>query len=184
MSNFTFMKPLGELLNDAGLITTPQIEVALRDQMYYQDMKIGEILALRGWIEQRTVDFFAEEWLRIISCKIEKPLGFYLQQASLLTEEQVKFILKEQNKTLMRFGSTAVLQGWLKQNTLDFFINNLFPEQARESPFRKTQFIQSTQASYTKSTYTTQAKTNQTERISNDDITYWVTLSAQKLSDF
>jgi hypothetical protein len=173
------MKPLGELLSDAGLITTPQIEVALRDQMYYQDMKIGEILALRGWIEQRTVDFFAEEWIKIISCKPEQPLGFYLQQASLLTEEQVKFILKEQNKTLMRFGSTAVLQGWLKQNTLDFFINNLFPDRAKESPFRKTQFIQST-----RSTYTTQTKTDNTESISSDDITYWVTLSAQKLSGF
>lgn len=176
MSNLTLMKPVGEILQDAGLITTPQLEVALRDQMYYQDMKLGEILALRGWIEQKTVDFFVEEWLKIINHKPERPLGFYLQQASLLSEDQIKFILQEQNKTLLRFGSTAVIQGWLKQSTVDFFIKNLFPDRINESPFMKKTLAQTTKANSTSKT--------KTEYISNDDITYWVTLSTQKLSNF
>lgn len=176
MSNLTLMKPVGELLQDAGLITIPQIEVALRDQMYYQDMKLGEILALRGWIEQQTADFFAEEWMKIISSKPEKPLGFYLQQAGLLTEDRTKFILQEQHKTWLRFGSIAVLQGWLKQNTLDFFLKNLFPDSVSESSYRKKQLDRANN-----SISITQTKT---ESISQDDIAYWVTLSTHKLSAY
>ncbi|MGK7956005.1 MAG: hypothetical protein AB4063_12265, partial [Crocosphaera sp.] len=52
---------LGELLRDADLITEAQLQTVLRDQKEYKDQKIGEILALRGWLKQETVDFFAEE---------------------------------------------------------------------------------------------------------------------------
>ena len=42
-------KPLGQLLNEAGLISAKQIEIALQEQVEIPQMKIGEILALRGW---------------------------------------------------------------------------------------------------------------------------------------
>ncbi|HEY9768904.1 MAG TPA: hypothetical protein V6C71_10480 [Coleofasciculaceae cyanobacterium] len=61
MSKFVTFKPIGEILQEADLITSPQLEVALRDQNYYQDMRLGEILALRGWIKQDTADFFVQE---------------------------------------------------------------------------------------------------------------------------
>ena len=64
MSKFITFKPIGEILQEAGLITSPQLQVALRDQTYYQDMRLGEILALRGWVGQETADFFAQEWFR------------------------------------------------------------------------------------------------------------------------
>ncbi|MGK7886357.1 MAG: hypothetical protein AB4057_17260, partial [Crocosphaera sp.] len=57
-----YWKPLlGEILRDADLITEAQLQTVLRDQQEYKDQKIGEILALRGWLKQETVDFFAEE---------------------------------------------------------------------------------------------------------------------------
>ena len=51
-------KPIGEKLEEAGLISKYQIEVALIDQVSYIESKFGEILALRGWLKQQTIDFF------------------------------------------------------------------------------------------------------------------------------
>ena len=64
MSKFITFKPIGEILTEADLITKPQLEVALRDQIYNEDMLLGEILALRGWIKQDTADFFVREWFK------------------------------------------------------------------------------------------------------------------------
>ncbi|MDJ0637036.1 MAG: hypothetical protein QNJ34_27920 [Xenococcaceae cyanobacterium MO_188.B29] len=127
--------PLGETLQEAGLISKSQLELALRDQSFYQYLKIGEILALRGWIEKNTADFFADSWHNLVEEKTRHPLGHYLRQANLLQEEQINTILKEQNQLWIRFGSIAVLKGWLKQNTLDFFLQNLFPTKLASSPF-------------------------------------------------
>lgn len=127
--------PLGLMLQDAGLITQSQVTVALRDQIQYCDLKLGEILALRGWIKQETADFFAEK-LRFF-CKEEPKhlFGFYLKEANLLSPEQINSILMEQNQTMLRFGTLAVLKGYLKQNTVDFFIRYLFPEHRLDSPW-------------------------------------------------
>ena len=137
MSNYHLVKPIGEVLRNAGLVSTYQLEVALRDQTYYQDMRIGEILALRGWVEQSTVDFFVNEWLNLLHRKrsqpLNQPLGFYLKKASLLTEREIQMILAEQNQTCLRFGATAVIKGFVKQGTIDYFLNNLFPDQAMSS---------------------------------------------------
>lgn len=129
------VRPLGFILQEAGLISKSQIALALVDQSYYQDLKIGEILVLRGWLDQNTADFFAEKWYNLVQTKYRHPLGYYLQQANLLQEEQINAILKEQNQLWLRFGSVAVLKGWLKQNTLDFFLENLFPTELSSSPF-------------------------------------------------
>jgi hypothetical protein len=58
-----------------------------------------------------------------------------LNEANLLTHEQIKNILIEQNRTMVRFGTLAVLKGYLKQETLDFFIRYLFPEHRLDSPW-------------------------------------------------
>lgn len=129
------LKPLGLILQEAGLVSTPQVELALLDQSYYQDLKIGEILALRGWIKQNTANFFADEWEDLIKQKSQQPLGYYLQQADLLKEKQINIILQEQNQLWLRFGAVAVLKGWLKQNTVDFFLKNLCPKELSASAF-------------------------------------------------
>lgn len=134
LSSYT-VRPLGLTLQEAGLVSKSQIELALLDQSSYQDLKIGEILVLRGWIEKSTADFFAEKWNKLVHTKAKYPLGYYFQQANLLQEEQIKIILKEQNQLWLRFGSIAVLKGWLKQSTLDFFLHSLFPKELASSPF-------------------------------------------------
>ena len=36
---------------------------------------------------------------------------------------------------MFKFGSLAVIRGWIKQSTLDFFLNYLFPQAKSKSPF-------------------------------------------------
>jgi hypothetical protein len=130
---------LGEILREADLVTEAQIQVALQDQKY-SPLPLGEILVVRGWLEQETVDFFAESWPRMVQTRARRPLGYYLQQAYLLREDQVNLILEEQRKLGIRFGSVAVLKGWIKQKTLDYFLDNLIPEAKTSSAFQGKQF--------------------------------------------
>jgi uncharacterized protein YjbI with pentapeptide repeats len=129
MTPTDFKVPLGELLKQAGLISKEQIELALEDQTQYDEMKIGEILAIRGWIKPQTTDFFASQWHYLINKGKDRPLGYYLQQAGLLDESQIKAILYEQKRYLTspKFGEIAVSKGWLAPNTIEFFIENLIP---------------------------------------------------------
>jgi hypothetical protein len=55
------IKRLGRYLIDAGLVTLAQIDVALNDQEFMDDMRIGEILVTRGWIKQQTLDFVIDK---------------------------------------------------------------------------------------------------------------------------
>ena len=126
---------LGEILKEADLITEAQIQVALQDQQY-SPLPIGEILVVRGWLHQETADFFAESWPRMVKTRDRRPLGYYLQQAYLLQEDQVNLILQEQRKLGVRFGSVAVLKGWVKQKTLDYFLEHLMPEAVITSAFQ------------------------------------------------
>lgn len=126
---------LGEILREADLITEAQIQVALQDQQY-SPLPIGEILVVRGWLHQETVDFFAESWPRMVKTRDRRPLGYYLQQAYLLQEDQVNLILEEQRKLGVRFGSVAVLKSWVKQKTLDYFLEHLMPEAITTSAFQ------------------------------------------------
>lgn len=122
-------KRLGEILLEADLISRSQIEVALQDKFYYPDLYIGQILAMRNWIQQETADFFVQDWPELIKQTTRQPIGWYLQQAALLQEKEIEQILKEQKHIGSRFGQIAILQGHLKQTTLDFFLMYLFPTQ-------------------------------------------------------
>ena len=155
MSRIITFKPIGEILQEADLISIPQLEVALRDQVYNQDLRLGEILALRGWIKQDTADFFVQEWFKVINRRVEHPIGFYLKQAGLLEEQDVERILSLQHKHSLRFGDTAVKQGLIKSNTVNFFLQNLFPSQLYDS--RKAAL-----------------DIQQEDKITKEDITYWV----------
>ena len=133
------IKPLGQVLQQADLVSAAQIEVALRDQSFYQ-LPIGEILALRGWVKQETADFFAQQWSTILRQPRTQPLGYYLQAAALLDEQQIDTILSEQKhgQTWIRFGALVVFKGWLKQTTIDFFLKHLFAKKKSESSFIST----------------------------------------------
>ena len=77
-SKILLQKPIGEILTMANLLSSSQIELALMDQKAYHNMRIGEIFVLRGWLKQKTVDFFADELPEIIENNWHKKLGQYL----------------------------------------------------------------------------------------------------------
>ncbi|HEY9768903.1 MAG TPA: hypothetical protein V6C71_10475 [Coleofasciculaceae cyanobacterium] len=100
----------------------------------------------------------------MVNQRIEHPIGFYLNKAGLLSEEDIGIILSEQHRHSLSFGDTAVKQGLIKPNTVNFFLQNLFPQlhNARRAA--------------------SEIEQQQKERITKDDITYWVTLSSAKVT--
>ncbi|MCM1982365.1 hypothetical protein [Lyngbya confervoides] len=126
---------LGELLREAHLVTEAQLQVALYDQQEYSQLRLGEIFVARGWINQRTADFFADEWGWVRGQSLRKPLGAYLHQAGLMDTTTVEIIVQEQRHNGFRFGANAVLLGCIDQQTLDYFLEHLFPEEKDAAPY-------------------------------------------------
>lgn len=120
-------KPLGEILIEAGLISAIQLELALQNQKE-EKLKIGEILAMRGWIKQGTADFFVERWFKLLKEPTKQPLIYYFREAELLTESQIEELIVEQKSRIpkVRFHRLAVEKGYLKQITVDFFMAHIF----------------------------------------------------------
>ncbi|MFN6559918.1 MAG: tetratricopeptide repeat protein [Nostoc sp. ChiSLP01] len=119
------MKPLGKVLQQADLISSEQIEIALKEQTKVTGLKLGEILVMHGWLKQETADFFSDKWPVLLEQKPKQPLGKYLKEAGLLNEQQIRTILAEQPYKKLRFGELAVLKGWLKPTTVNFFLEHL-----------------------------------------------------------
>ncbi len=117
--------PIGKLLHNAGLISEKQLENALNIQAKYTKMKLGEILVLQEGLKPKTIDFFVNRWSKIKTEGRQFPIGYYLKNADLLKEEEIQSILTEQKQNQLKFGTLAVQKGWLKQNTIDFFLDTL-----------------------------------------------------------
>ncbi|MBE9175083.1 hypothetical protein IQ225_06775 [Synechocystis salina LEGE 06155] len=126
-------KPIGIILQEAKLITPGQLEVALYEQKQFQ-MLLGEILSHHGWISQETADFFVDLWPAMVGQPVQGPIGYYLKMAHLLNEEQIERILREQQRLGVRFGSVAVLKGWLKEETINFFVKNIAGTTEEDTP--------------------------------------------------
>jgi hypothetical protein len=135
MPHHANLQLLGEILQEAALISAAQLEVALHDQQSYQ-LPLGEILHLRGWLNQETADFFVEQWSCLLNSSTHHPLGYYFQLASLLEAEQINAILQEQKQMGIRFGTIAVVKGWLKKGTVDYFVKNLVFQRQGMSGFQ------------------------------------------------
>lgn len=54
-----------------------------------------------------------------------KRLGSYLVEAGLLSPDQIKVILIDQQATGMRFGEIAVARGWLKEQTIEWIVEKV-----------------------------------------------------------
>ncbi|MEA5452792.1 hypothetical protein VB780_29745 [Leptolyngbya sp. CCNP1308] len=130
-------RPLGEMLQRAGLLSQAQLEVVLQDQKWQPDLRIGDILELRGWVKRDAIEFFAEQWPKLATVGRDSPIGYYFQQAGLLDSHQVDALLREQAQAGLRIGALAVLHGWLSQETLDWFLRSLAPEESASSAFMK-----------------------------------------------
>lgn len=60
-----------------------------------------------------------------------KPIGAYLLEAGLLSQGQVDVALADQKFTEMSFGEIVVARGWVKQQTVDYFMQKVvLPERA------------------------------------------------------
>ena len=128
--------PLGLALQSAGLISQEQLEKALELQSKYTQMKLGEILVLQEGIRAKTIEFFVKKRLELATQGQQFPIGYYLQDASLLNSRQVETILQEQKKTKQKFGDIAVQKGWIKRDTVDFFFKNFIFYIASANIFR------------------------------------------------
>ena len=142
---------IGTVLREADLVSSSQIELALQAKQQYSHLRLGEIIAMQGWLKPETADFFVEEWVNLLKQRYREPLGYYLQQAALLEQEHVEAILEEQIQTGVRFGTVAVLQGFIKSTTLDFFLMHLFPKQLGDSPFANMRSSRKVKQRYSRS---------------------------------
>lgn len=119
--------PIGRLLQNAGLISDEQLEIALGVQSQHPQMRLGEILSMQEVVEIQTVDFFADKWQTLKQEGQQFPLGYYFKKAFILDDNQIEAILAEQqnSKSKLKFGDTAVIKGWVRKETVDFFLNEL-----------------------------------------------------------
>jgi hypothetical protein len=72
------IKPLGAYLIEAGLLSEAQVQVILADQLA-TDMKFGEIVAVRGWVKQQTIDYLMEKVIMPERRKLSEPPQPYPQ---------------------------------------------------------------------------------------------------------
>ena len=119
------IKPLGKALEQAGLITNYQIRTALDLQSIDNQAKFGEILVSQGIIKQKTVDFFADKLPKLSQQRKTKPIGYYLQEASLIESQQIATLLEEQKQRKLLFGELLLEKGLLREKTLKFFLQYL-----------------------------------------------------------
>ncbi|MGA0199157.1 MAG: hypothetical protein ACO3NK_08550, partial [Prochlorotrichaceae cyanobacterium] len=119
-------------LAKANLLSPAQLQILEGDRALYPDMSIEEILTLRGWIRPKTLEFFQYNWVKLSP---DHPIGYYLQEADLLTDQQVQELLRDQWQTGVKIGALAVMRGWLNQETINVFLQTLSPEKLADSPF-------------------------------------------------
>lgn len=126
---------IGERLCTSDLISLHQLETALYEQNLYNTMRLGEILVSHGWVLQETADFFGDQWPYLDALADPVPIGSYFRRAGLIDRSIVETILASQKKTGLRFGALAVLNGYIPQATLDFFVEQFYPDHVGEPPY-------------------------------------------------
>ena len=130
-------KRIGELLVEANLLTPAQVQVGLYDQQQFSTMRLGEIFVFRGWLNQQTADFFGDRWYGLCTQSQDgrESIGQYLCAAGLMDQHCIEKIIDEQHRNGYRFGANAVLLGFIKQQTLDYFLEHLFPDRKNEAHY-------------------------------------------------
>ena len=67
----------------------------------------------------------------------QKRLGSYLVDAGLINRGQIDVALNDQQATGMRFGEILVARGWIKQQTVEYFMEKIvLPERRAQSSVR------------------------------------------------
>lgn len=115
MAKTVVIKPLGLVLRQAGLVSSEQVEEALKESLSLPQYRLGEILAIRGRIKPETADFFAEVWPYIIKSngnyQIEKAIEPNLDSSSQQHSDLVRNSrMSSFPKTKYRLRSLPALQ--------------------------------------------------------------------------
>ena len=127
-------QPIGQLLTEAGLIVKPQLDLALMNQKMpdYNNLKLGEILALRGWVPQKTSDFFANYWQELLeqSQAEQHKIGLdaCLYESGLITSEEIVEILVHKKEKYIDIFSLILKHSHIREKTLDYLVTNLCPD--------------------------------------------------------
>ena len=115
--------PLGEILQQAGLLSERDIRQALKIQALNRDTLFGEILIQQGYLSAKTVNFFVNDLPDLTRRGRKLRLGHYLNMAGLLMPKQIYYTLHQQFLTQCRFGEIVIEKGWVNSRTVDWFIN-------------------------------------------------------------
>lgn len=116
--------PLGEILQQAGLLSPQHIREVLKiQQQHQQNYLFGEILIQQGYLPSATIDFFADDLPKLVQSQDKLRLGDYLHHAGLLKPEQIAETLQQQALTNYKFGEIVTQKGWINSRTLDWFVN-------------------------------------------------------------
>ena len=70
------IKPLGKVLEQAGLVSDWQIRTTLDIQSKDNQVKFGKILVSQEIVKQQTVDFFADRLPQLLQQPQNQPLGY------------------------------------------------------------------------------------------------------------
>lgn len=115
---------LGLLLLEAGLITPTELETAQTEQEKTQ-MLLGEYLVVTDRIRPETMEFFLRDQgdgQPLAQLPGKHPIGEYIKAAGLVTERQIVEALRLQKRRKIYFGKALVERGFIKEQTLDFFL--------------------------------------------------------------
>jgi N-acetylglucosaminyldiphosphoundecaprenol N-acetyl-beta-D-mannosaminyltransferase len=115
--------PLGEILQQAGLLSPQLIRQTLNIQKQCQDHRFGEILINEGYLPSTTINFFVNDLPQLLHSQQKLRLGDYFNHAGLLLPEQIAETLQQQSLTQRKFGEIITQKGWVQPKTLDWFVN-------------------------------------------------------------
>ncbi|MGV3527125.1 MAG: hypothetical protein ACO1RX_23110 [Candidatus Sericytochromatia bacterium] len=121
------MKPLGQQLVDAGLLTDAQLQDALAQQKSQPDKLLGQVLVESGLLSASEFDRFMQARMAI-----QQPLGELLVQRQAITREQLHRALSVQMQSgasTKPLGQLLVEQGAIDQDALDQIIQQQYAEQ-------------------------------------------------------
>jgi len=113
---------LGDLLEEATLISQEQLAAALDEQRRYR-LLLGEVLLQKRWVHWRTVEFFLQHFFKNQAVTRKHLIGEYLQMAGLVTKEQLAEAFRIHRRQHVYFGHALVQQGYLKPEVLQFFLD-------------------------------------------------------------
>jgi hypothetical protein len=145
--DFSECKLMGQYLVEAELITSEQLQDAL-DQQKTISIPLGQILSIKGWVKQGTLEFFIdrvinpERQVQVLE-KTAQPvkrtgpvksmspgrlsahLGTFLIDAELITEHQLEIALSEQKMNTLPIGQILSGNGFVKQQTIEYLMQKV-----------------------------------------------------------